>query len=209
VINITFSENPAWRAAVTDVQVNGVSVGTGKWNLNTAGNLILDPAQVTALQTAGNKTIKVIATGYQDAIVTQTLSVGTFNEVQSSKVLVSGIENVGGTPVYELTARDQFGNPIENYQFGLKLEALNDNHAHDEKVTVQINQGAVTEYTLPQTSGTPVLVTINEINGVTTSAQGKITVTLHYFNNGVLGTDYDLNDYAAPVWYDTAGNKIF
>jgi hypothetical protein len=135
--------------------------------------------------------------------------VGAFNVSQSTKVHVSGIENVGGTPVYDLTAKDQYGNPIQDYQFRVSLEQLNDTHTIDEVVTVQINSLASTQYTLQRTSGTPVLVPITEIEGVLTDSQGMVRVTLQYFGNGVTGVDYNLADYAAPLWFDDLGTPIF
>lgn len=201
-------DNAIWRSHVTNVLVDGVSVGMGNWTL-TSGNLSLNPALIPALQTPGSKTIAVVATGHTNAVVSQSIEVGSFDSSQSSVLLVSGVAGVGETPVYDLTARDQYGNAIQGYQFNMNLQALNADHTIDEVVTVTINSGSSTEYTLPQTGGISTMVPVTEISGVLTNLQGKTRVALQYFGSGIEGIDYNMGDFAAPVWLDALGNQIF
>jgi hypothetical protein len=65
-VEITFTDDPAWRAAVTEVTVNGSSIA-GRYTL-AAGVLTIEAGVFPA---AGNYTVVVKAAGYPDAAVTQ------------------------------------------------------------------------------------------------------------------------------------------
>jgi len=67
-IDITFADDPAWQAAITDVTVNGTSIA-GLYTV-VAGNLNIAAGAFT---TDGAYTIVVKAAGYSDAVVTQHL----------------------------------------------------------------------------------------------------------------------------------------
>lgn len=68
-IELTFTDDPAWRAAVTGVTVNGTPLAAGEY--------ILEESKLTIIgeifKQAGDYPISVQATGYADAVVTQTI----------------------------------------------------------------------------------------------------------------------------------------
>ncbi len=71
--NITFTDDESWRAAVTGITVDGTPylAASGVYSL-TSGSLVLTTASINQLKTAGSHTIVVLATGYNNASVTQT-----------------------------------------------------------------------------------------------------------------------------------------
>ncbi|AGX44364.1 Ig-like domain-containing protein [Clostridium saccharobutylicum] len=135
-IEITFTDNEAWRNAVTDVQIDGQSVGTGNWTLS-AGKLTLTTHK------AGNKKIKVIATGYTDAIITQYIA---FDNLSIDKSTVKVVPNdqlpngevlaAGHTSTVTITAKDKYDNPISNKQFKLDMNVTNKNSSTREAYTI-------------------------------------------------------------------------
>ncbi|MEN6348435.1 MAG: hemoblobin-interacting domain-containing protein [Syntrophomonas sp.] len=66
-IDITFTDDAAWRAAITGITVNGTPLSSEQYTLS-AGNLNITASIFTA---AGDYTVVVTATGYEDATVTQ------------------------------------------------------------------------------------------------------------------------------------------
>ncbi len=68
-IDITFADNAAWRAAITDVTVGGTTID-GQYTMTT-GNLNIASGVFSA---AGDYEIVVAADGYEDAAVTQTMA---------------------------------------------------------------------------------------------------------------------------------------
>lgn len=159
------------------------------------------------IQSVGVKTISIIANGYEDSIVYQAVNVGEFDESKSSVAHIDGNQNVRGTPRYILTAMDQYENAIADYQFGLKLSAVNNNHTINEKVDISSDGVAKITYTMPMTNmGLPAIV------GApigSTDLNGELIVTIHYFGNGQLEVDYNLNDGVGPLWFDSVGTQIF
>ncbi|MEN6325441.1 MAG: leucine-rich repeat protein, partial [Syntrophomonas sp.] len=67
---ITFTDDEAWRAAITDITVNGTSIASQQYSIN-AGIISINASLFTG---AGENTVAVKATGYQDAVVTQTIN---------------------------------------------------------------------------------------------------------------------------------------
>jgi hypothetical protein len=74
-IEITFTDNPTWRSAITSITVGGTTLATAAYSISE-GKITLDPSESTLLQSPGSKSIVVIATGYSNASVTQTINVG-------------------------------------------------------------------------------------------------------------------------------------
>lgn len=63
---LLFTDDPAWRAAITDITVNGQSIA-GQYTVY-AGQIYI---RATAFPTPGTYTIAVKANGYQDAVISQ------------------------------------------------------------------------------------------------------------------------------------------
>jgi len=110
-IDITFSENLTWRNAVTSVKISGTALASGDYAL-TSGNLQLKPSNGNSLlTTAGSKSVAVVATGYNDATVTQQINAGADNKLgmktQPAAPSVNGGSLATQPAVY---IQDQYGN---------------------------------------------------------------------------------------------------
>ncbi|OXT14922.1 hypothetical protein B9K06_23740 [Bacillus sp. OG2] len=196
-MDISFADNSNWRTNVTDVLVDGVTVGAGNWIL-TSGNLALDPALVTALQTVGSKIITVVATGYENAVVTQNIGVGALSLTHSSwsDDLNSAVDQVSN---YTLVAKDQYGNLIQNYQFTGKLKVMNASGTTTETYVVNGNS-----YTAPVVSASTQVVEINNSDIGLTDATGTVVVPIDFIPGGL----YDIGDGAYVEWYDETGTNL-
>jgi hypothetical protein len=76
-IDITFTDDATWRAAITAVKIGGTALTVTTDYVITSGNLQLKPSGLNSLLTnAGSKSVTVEATGYSTASVTQVISVG-------------------------------------------------------------------------------------------------------------------------------------
>lgn len=108
-IDLTFEDNDLWRQAITDITVNGVSIG-GKYDL-AEGMITIESAAFTA---AGEYTINVIATGYLDAIVVQRITTaggGTPGQPDGDIVLNiigNGVSNPRGFTLSQLESMGQY-----------------------------------------------------------------------------------------------------
>ena len=108
--NITFTDNSAWRLANTAVQVNGTNLPGAAYSFS-AGILTLTPSASSLLQTPGSKTITVIATGYSNDVVTQSIGVGAANKLSISTqpgVPPTNPGTLSAQPVVKIL--DQYGN---------------------------------------------------------------------------------------------------
>lgn len=121
---------------------------------------------------------------------------------------MSGIQFIGKIAYYTLTAMDQQGNPIPNYQFNLKLAIMDK--------TDRINElYEVNDY---QYQGSNVHPSIHQLIDVTpshiglTDSSGKVTVKVEYMpSDAALGYPsgaFDDEDGCFPIWYDATGNQI-
>ena len=202
-LEITFVDDATWRSKVTDVKVDNISLTSEQFNIS-ANVLTINQG---VIQTVGVKKITIVANGYEDSIVDQMVNVGEVNESKSSVEHIDGDANVGGTPRYRLSAKDQYGNAIVGYQFGIKLSAVNNNHTINEKVDVSINGAVPITYIMPKTNvGIPAIV---DVSFGTTDSNGELIVSIHYFGDGILGVDYDLHDGVGPLWFNSNGTQIF
>jgi hypothetical protein len=110
--DITYTDNPAWRAAITSITIGGVTLTSGF--TVTAGKITLTPSTsspASLLQTNGSKSIIISATGYVDASVTQAIAAGIANKLgislQPLSTAISGSVFVT-QPV--VIIQDQYGN---------------------------------------------------------------------------------------------------
>lgn len=76
--NATFTvtnspDDPAWRAAITGITVNGSLLAPGAYTIS-AGQITFDPSQSGLLQTPGSRTIVISATGYATNSVIQVVA---------------------------------------------------------------------------------------------------------------------------------------
>ena len=69
-IDITFTDDGDWRAAITGISVNGTALSSSQYTVSS-GNINIAAEVFTA---AGDYTVVVTASGYSDASVTQTMN---------------------------------------------------------------------------------------------------------------------------------------
>lgn len=111
--DITFTDDAAWRAAITNITVDGVSL-LGGYSIS-AGKITLTPASsgpAGLLQTAAvGKSIVITATGYSNATVSQTIGAGTPTKLGLS-TQPSGARITGSVLTNQPVVRiqDQYGN---------------------------------------------------------------------------------------------------
>ncbi|MDF9409008.1 DUF1533 domain-containing protein [Pelotomaculum isophthalicicum JI] len=70
-VELTFTDDPAWRGAITGITVDGAALAAGQYSKDTAGKITITANVFTA---ARDYTIVIKATGYNDATVTQTIT---------------------------------------------------------------------------------------------------------------------------------------
>ncbi|RZJ66955.1 MAG: DUF1533 domain-containing protein [Flavobacterium sp.] len=110
--NVTFTDDAAWRSAITGVNVNGTALTAG-YSV-ASGQIVFTPsASVPAslLQTSGSKTIVVSATGYSTATVTQNIGAGIANKLAITTQPAAPPTNgalLATQPV--VVIQDQYGN---------------------------------------------------------------------------------------------------
>ena len=113
--NVTFTDDPAWRAAITSIVINGTTTLTSGSSV-TLSNIIFTPASsspASLLQTSGTLSIVINATGYIPATVSQPLGVGAPNKLvmvtQPAAPTING-NGLNTQPVVKVG--DQYGNTI-------------------------------------------------------------------------------------------------
>jgi hypothetical protein len=115
--SVTFTDDPAWRAAITGIKVgstttNGVLLPANAYAIS-AGRITFTPAAASLLQTSGTKVFAVVATGYADDAVTQAISVGAARALAIGTKLLGPAANGGllrTMPVVRIV--DQYGNTV-------------------------------------------------------------------------------------------------
>ncbi|QBZ98791.1 hemoblobin-interacting domain-containing protein [Flavobacterium sangjuense] len=135
-IDITFADDPTWRAAVTAVKIGSTNLTVTTDYVLTAGNLQLKPSGLNALlTTSGSKAVSIVATGYQPATVTQQINAGAVVAANSSVSIGSALApNTSQT--ITITARDQYNNLVPGYQFLYDATITDTNGATDESYTI-------------------------------------------------------------------------
>ena len=111
-VDITFTDNVSWRAAITSVRVGGVALTPFVDYDISPGIIELLPSGLnTLLTTAGSKAITIMATGYTTVSLTQIIGVGNPAKLAVKTQPKSPITNgalLGTQP--EIFIQDQYGN---------------------------------------------------------------------------------------------------
>lgn len=111
--DVTFTDNPAWREAISSITIGGTTLATNAYSTTIAGKITFTPSASTLLQTAGSKTIAVNATGYSQASVIQQLGVGVPVKLVISTQPTAPASNgavLAAQPKVNVT--DQYGNVV-------------------------------------------------------------------------------------------------
>jgi len=110
-IDITYTSNPAWQAAITAVKISGTALSASDYTI-TDGNIQLKPSVGNSLLTvSGTKSVSVVATGYSDATVTQAINAGVATKLSMKRQPSAPASNGATLAVQpQLYFQDQFGN---------------------------------------------------------------------------------------------------
>jgi hypothetical protein len=110
----TFTDDPAWRGAITSVFVNGLLL-TNTAYTTSSGKIVYNPTNSVLLQTAGTLNIVIFATGYGSDKVTQPIVAGVPSKFSITQQPAAPSAS-GGTltvnPILALT--DKYGNGTTN-----------------------------------------------------------------------------------------------
>jgi Heme-binding protein Shr-like, Hb-interacting domain len=111
----TFVDNPAWRAGIAAVYVNGLVLTNSAYTTNLAGEIVFTPSQSTLLQSSGLKNISIIANGFGTARYAQPLGAGVATKLAIT-TQAAGPAASGGTLIANpvLLVSDQYGNGTTN-----------------------------------------------------------------------------------------------
>lgn len=158
-IDITFTDDAAWRAAITAVKDGSTTLTATTDYTIAAGMLTLTPKATNTLSVPGTRTITVIATGYLDATVSQDIFPGV-PTIANSTITNTPAMGLGVTSTVTLTAKDQFNNPVPNYLF--RYDATITDGVATTTESYMINGVAKTS------TATDILLTATNGSGVTT-----------------------------------------
>jgi hypothetical protein len=165
-IDITFTDDSVWRAAITAVKIGGTPLIPNTDYVITAGNLQLKPAGLNVLlTTAGSKAVTVDATGYATAAVTQLINPGAPTS-SNSTATISAFLTPGTTQTITIIARDQYNNLVSGYNFVYDLTIANTTSTTAESYIID-------GITYSSTTANAIVSTATNGSGVTT-----ITATL-------------------------------
>lgn len=111
-IDITYPSNPTWQAAITSVKVGSTALTVTTDYVKTDGNIQLKPSGLNALLTvAGTKSITVVATGYNDATVSQAILAGVATKLSMKRQPVAPASNGANLATQpQLYFQDQYSN---------------------------------------------------------------------------------------------------
>lgn len=113
-IDITFTDNAAWRGAITAVKDGSTTLSSSTDYVLSDGNLQLIPSGGNStLQTSGSRTITVEATGYSNATVTQTILPGAATKLKVVTEPTAPVVNGGALATQPgVRVEDQYNNPV-------------------------------------------------------------------------------------------------
>jgi hypothetical protein len=110
--NVTFPDDPTWRAAISSITVGGTPLTAG--SAVTAGQIAFTPSAsspASLLQSSGSKSIVVIATGYTNATVTQSIGAGAATKLGIMTQPTAPATNGGALTAQPVVAiQDQYNN---------------------------------------------------------------------------------------------------
>ncbi len=188
-IDITFTDDSAWRTAVTAVKIGTTTLTSGTDYDLTAGNLQLKPSGLNVLLTTpGSKSVTVVATGYTDATVTQVINAGAPTANSTATISAALAPNTSRT--ITCTAKDQYNNLVSGYTFAYDVTLTNNNSTTAESYTINSSP-----FTATSTSGNSLSATTNASGVATFTAALPATIDP---SDGI-SVQVQLNDDATNV----------
>jgi hypothetical protein len=199
----TFTDNPAWRSAITAVYVNGSALTNSAYTTNTAGQIIFTPSKSTLLQSSGVLNIVINAAGYSSAKVTQPILAGVAAKLTITQPAAPSASSgtLTANPVVAIT--DQYGNGTTNPYANFSVSAAVGG-AGGWTLGGATNQASVNGYaTFTNLSAT--------VNGLAAVNGAVIAFTMNGYtnsSNGTTTTNFNSSSFnigAPPVPF-TRGN---
>ena len=108
--DITFTDNPSWRSAITGITVNSTTLDPSAYSVS-AGTITFTPSASVLLQSSGSKSIVVSATGFANSTATQAILAGAATQLIVKTQPAAPASNgavLGTQPAVYI--KDQYGN---------------------------------------------------------------------------------------------------
>ena len=193
-VNITFTDDAAWRTAITAVKIGSTSLVPTTDYVISAGNLQLKPVGLNVLLTTfGSKNITVVATGYADATVTQSIDVGVAAKLGMKTQPAAPAVNGGALAVQPAVyIQDQYGNTTTSTAV----------------VNAIVGSGV---WVLGGTSAVSAIAGTTTFSGLTATATANIMGTITFTSVGltsVTSTSFNI-PFVGQSWGNTAGSLSF
>ena len=192
-IEMTFTDNPSYRAAITDIKVGGTSLPTGAFSTLSAGKIVLSPSASSLLQSSGSKIIAITATGYELQNINQTILHGVATKLGILTQAVAPAANGGAFTTQPVVAvQDQYGNTVLT---------------STETVTAAVGTG---DWILGGTVGVAAVNGVLAYNDLTAGRVGSMTAGKATFSSGGLTTVTSAGfDLPQPVLSLTSSANIY
>jgi hypothetical protein len=180
-IEMTFTDNPSYRAAITDIKVGGASLPAGAFSTASAGKIVLSPSASPFLQSSGSKIITITATGYEPLNVTQLISHGAATKLGILTQAVAPAANGAAFATQPVVAvQDKYGNTVLT---------------STETVTAAVGSGG---WILGGVAGVPAVNGVATFSGLTAGKVGTLTGGTISFSSGAL-TGATFSDFGLPL----------
>ena len=211
--NITFTDNPIWRSAISSIAVvkNGVNntLSGSAYDISVAGQITFKPAQSTLLQTSRTDTFIVSSTGYADNTVIQVIVAGLPNKlVMKTQPTAPALNGGPFLPQPAINVRDQYGNATTS-NASVTATVGSGSWTILGTVTKTASNGAITWTDLVATSAAVVTGAT-----ITFTSPGLTSVTCNSFNLPVpaaattyywVGGSAAVQNWNASVWSTSKG----
>ena len=132
--DVTFTDDANWRAAITSITVGGTMLSASAYNKTIAGKITFNPSIDALLQSAGSKSIAILATGYTNGTVTQIIGAGVPTSNSTATIDNPLTKNISRT--ITCTAKDQYNNLVSGYTFKYDLTVTNSDATTAESYTI-------------------------------------------------------------------------
>lgn len=207
--DVTFTDVPAWRSAISSITVDGTTLAAGAYNTTVAGKITFTPSVSTLLQSNGNKAIVVYSTGYASASVIQAIAVGAVSASISTAAIDANLQG-NTTRTITCTAKDQYSNLVSGYVFKYDATITNINVTTAESYTVDGNARTSTtnDLTLTATNGSGV-ASFNVTLPATIDSGDGLVIQIQ-LNNGStnVGADFGNVLIAQTITFGALASKV-
>ncbi len=180
--DITFTDDATWRGAITGITVGGATLSSSAYVTTAAGKISFTPSLSTLLQSSGIKDIVVLAGGYSNATVSQTIAAGAATKLAMVTQPTAPLSNgaaLNAQPVVRI--QDQYGNTTTS----------------TASVTATVGSGT---WTLGGTSSIAGVAGTATFSGLTATSAAAVTgATIDFASSGLTGISSNSFIIVAPA----------